>query len=75
VVFLVSLIHNIFPNGLADRGIEQFFFDRCMTLEFRERLLYDLLFCGPPLGFFKLVKQVLYRIVILLQQRESRVRC
>jgi hypothetical protein len=71
VVFLISLIHDVFPDGLADRGIEELFFNRRMNLEFRECLLYDLLLCRSTLGFLESVKQILDRIVILFQEGES----
>jgi hypothetical protein len=64
-----------FPTGLRTAGIEELFFDRRMNLEFRECLLYDLLLCGPALGFLEFAKQTLYYIVILLQEGESRIRC
>jgi hypothetical protein len=31
-----------------------------MNLEFRECQPYDLLLCGPPLGFLESVKQILF---------------
>src|ERR1035437_8031967 len=72
---LAGNIHDVFPDGLADRGIEELFFNRRMNLEFRQRLLYDLLLGRSTLGFLESVKQILDRIVILFQEGESGVRC
>ena len=57
----------------ADRGIKDLFLDRRVNLKFRECLINDLLLRASGLRIFEPVKQVLHRIVILLQKGEGRL--